>query len=136
MKNKKHLAFLGAIILFVIVLASGVYIQEDLRRNGQQVILATVPVDPRDILRGDYVDLAYEIGRGNKAEAFAKALPTSTRVYTVLTLGEDNRVLDYSFATTEPEGGIYIRGRAIVEEWETFTEKTSKSEPVPVIEKR
>jgi uncharacterized membrane-anchored protein len=76
MKNKKHLAFLGAIALFVIVLASGVYTQEDLRRNGQQVILATMPVDPRDILRGDYVDLAYEIGRGDTSCRFCQKSPS------------------------------------------------------------
>jgi len=136
MKNKKHLAFLGAIVLFVIVLASGVYMQEDLRRNGQQVILATIPVDPRDILRGDYVDLAYEIGRGEKAVEFAKSLPSSQSVYTVLTLGEDNRVMEYSFTTTEPKDGVYIRGEGVVEEWETYTEKTPGKEPVMIKEKR
>ncbi|MGL4488833.1 MAG: GDYXXLXY domain-containing protein [Rhizobiaceae bacterium] len=32
-------------------------------RNGQEVILQTEPVDPRDLLRGDYVILGYEISR-------------------------------------------------------------------------
>lgn len=136
MKNKKHLAFLGAIILFVIVLASGVYMQEDLRRNGQQVILATIPVDPRDILRGDYVDLAYEIGRGERAQEFAKSLSSPQIVYTTLTLGEDNRVVEYAFSTTEPKSGVYIRGEGVVEEWETYTEKTPGKEPVMIKEKR
>ncbi len=136
MKNKKHLAFLAAIILFVIVLASGVYTQEDLRRNGQQVILSTVPVDPRDLLRGDYVDLAYEIGRGEKAVAFAKALPEPSIVYTLLTLGSDNRVVDYSFSTTKPRTGIYIRGRGVVEEWQNYEEKTPEGELIPIMEKQ
>jgi uncharacterized membrane-anchored protein len=30
-------------------------------RNGVDVVLKTVPVDPRDLLRGDYVILAYDI---------------------------------------------------------------------------
>ncbi len=30
-------------------------------RNGTDVVLKTVPVDPRDLLRGDYVTLAYDI---------------------------------------------------------------------------
>ena len=34
-----------------------------LLRNGQQVRLAVVPVDPRDLLRGDYIVLAYDISR-------------------------------------------------------------------------
>ncbi|OJF89935.1 GDYXXLXY domain-containing protein [Pararhizobium antarcticum] len=30
-------------------------------RNGTDVLLKTVPIDPRDLLRGDYVILAYDI---------------------------------------------------------------------------
>ncbi|OCP00966.1 MULTISPECIES: GDYXXLXY domain-containing protein [unclassified Ensifer] len=32
-------------------------------RNGRDVLLKTVPVDPRDLLRGDYVILSYDISR-------------------------------------------------------------------------
>ncbi len=32
-------------------------------RNGQEVLLKVEPVDPRDLLRGDYVSLGYEISR-------------------------------------------------------------------------
>lgn len=32
-------------------------------RNGQEVTLQVEPVDPRDLLRGDYVTLAYNISR-------------------------------------------------------------------------
>jgi uncharacterized membrane-anchored protein len=31
-------------------------------RNGQEVLLKVEPIDPRDLLRGDYVRLGYEIG--------------------------------------------------------------------------
>ena len=94
--------------------------QENLRRTGQQVILDTMPVDPRDILRGDYVDLSYEIGRGEKAVAFAQTLSASQPVYALLTLGEDNRVKDYAFSTTEPKSGVYIRGEGVVQEYQNY----------------
>ena len=32
-------------------------------RSGRDVLLKTVPVDPRDLLRGDYVILSYDISR-------------------------------------------------------------------------
>jgi uncharacterized membrane-anchored protein len=32
-------------------------------RSGRTVLLRVVPVDPRDLLRGDYVTLSYEISR-------------------------------------------------------------------------
>lgn len=111
---------MASIILFVIVLWSGVFIQENLRNNGQEVILDTLPVDPRDILRGDYVDLAYEIGWGEKAVAFAKSLETSGPIYVLLTLGEDKRVTSYTYSTTKPDDGIYIRGNAIIEEIQNY----------------
>lgn len=103
-------------------MATGVWRQETLRSTGQEVILATMPVDPRDILRGDYVDLAYEIGRSEKALAFAKTLPESGPVYATLILGEDNRIRDYSFSTTEPKGGVYIRGEGFVHLIDVYTE--------------
>jgi uncharacterized membrane-anchored protein len=131
MKNKKHLAFLWAIVLFVVVLASGVYIQEDLRHNGQQVILATIPVDPRDILRGDYVDLAYEIGRSEKATAFAETFEQNQPIYTLLTLGEDGRVKEYSFTSKKPKDGVYIRGEVVIHE---FTEYMGERDGEPVYE--
>ena len=34
-----------------------------LLRNGQEVLLKVEPVDPRDLLRGDFVRLGYEISR-------------------------------------------------------------------------
>jgi uncharacterized membrane-anchored protein len=43
------------------VLASMVVERTLLIRNGREIILPVVPVDPRDIFRGDYVNLAYEI---------------------------------------------------------------------------
>lgn len=96
-----------------------------------------MPVDPRDILRGDYVDLAYEIGRSEKALAYAKTLPESGPVYATLILGEDNRVREYSFSLTEPESGLYIRGEGFVREVDVYTEnKDKKWSPIITKEKQ
>ncbi|GHC67572.1 GDYXXLXY domain-containing protein [Limoniibacter endophyticus] len=35
----------------------------DVLRNGAEIVLQTAPVDPRDLLRGDYVTLGYDITR-------------------------------------------------------------------------
>lgn len=43
-------------------------------RSGQEVVLAVEPVDPRDLLRGDYVTLSYNISRV-PAELFADRPP-------------------------------------------------------------
>nr|WP_316653960.1 GDYXXLXY domain-containing protein [uncultured Gellertiella sp.] len=42
------------------VLATMIWSNADILENGTAIRLQTVPVDPRDLLRGDYVVLAYE----------------------------------------------------------------------------
>ena len=46
-------------------------------RSGRDVLLKTVPVDPRDLLRGDYVILSYDISR-LQPELFKGAIPTQS----------------------------------------------------------
>ena len=43
------------------VLASMVVDRTLLLRNGREIVLPVIPVDPRDLFRGDYVRLGYEI---------------------------------------------------------------------------
>lgn len=62
--NKKYIFFLIAVLWLIIVIAFIGFKQWTLS-TGTKVLLKTVPVDPRDILRGDYVILNYEISRLN-----------------------------------------------------------------------
>jgi uncharacterized membrane-anchored protein len=41
-------------------------------RNGKEIVLLTEPVDPRDLLRGDYVILGYPISRFSAALVIGK----------------------------------------------------------------
>ena len=45
---------------FVIIL-SPIVVKELTLRTGNEIILKVIPVDPRDLFRGDYVTLSYEI---------------------------------------------------------------------------
>lgn len=67
-------------------------------RSGRDVLLKTVPVDPRDLLRGDYVILSYDISR-LQPELFKGDTPKQSeeaRVYVRL-----QRQLDGFWAATE-----------------------------------
>ena len=44
-------------------IASVIYGRAALLRTGKEIVLKTEPVDPRDLLRGDYVSLNYNISR-------------------------------------------------------------------------
>lgn len=62
-------------------------------RAGREVILATEPVDPRDLLRGDYVILSYAISRLEHKTILGTPPPSdgAKPVYVALVAGEDGR---------------------------------------------
>lgn len=63
--NKKTLLFLLAITVQIIILFCMVFSNEARIRNGIKIIVKTVPVDPRSLFRGDYIDLRYDFSRIN-----------------------------------------------------------------------
>jgi uncharacterized membrane-anchored protein len=56
-------AFWVVVALQVLGVLSFAAVKEIGLRVGREVVLATVPVDPRDLFRGDYVVLRYEVTR-------------------------------------------------------------------------
>ena len=61
MKVKPRLVFLIIVLFQLLILVGLVGFNEASLASGKSVVLQTVPVDPRDIFRGDYVALRYEI---------------------------------------------------------------------------
>lgn len=59
--NNKHKIFIGSILFIVLVLGGYAFLQERIISTGTEVLLKTRPIDPRDLLRGEYVVLRYEI---------------------------------------------------------------------------
>jgi len=60
--NKKVLVVL-IILVWAIALGGFIAYKEYTLRTGEVILLKTMPVDPRDLFRGDYVVLTYEISR-------------------------------------------------------------------------
>lgn len=58
-----RLAFWIVVLVQVVALLGFAGVREFTLRTGQEIVLQTVPVDPRDLFRGDYVVLSYEISR-------------------------------------------------------------------------
>jgi len=85
---------------------------------GEDISLLTVPVDPRDLLYGDYVTLRYEIEEVAKSEIPTSILreiekrPNSNQltVYGKLVKQGDFYVLD-SLTDKKPKGSIYLTGK-------------------------
>jgi uncharacterized membrane-anchored protein len=81
-----------------------------LLKNGHEVRLAVVPVDPRDILRGDYVVLSYDISRLDNAkldgdDAFVSGEP----IYVALAKSNDAWQAT-AITHAPPASGTWIRG--------------------------
>ena len=97
-------------------------------QNGTEVVLKTEPVDPRDLLRGDYVTLGYTISSFPATEIegdFNVHYDESSPVYVALKKGEDgvwakSRASVSPFAELKPDE-VLIAGRARY----GFTPKTS-----------
>lgn len=116
---------LAAVLLFQGLVLVGMYALSALPViTGTEILLKTVPVDPRSLFRGNYARLNYDISRIAAAEFApheesaarsgdyaAPQLRTGEVVYVRLHRGE-NRLYEFAGAQlTRPEGGIFIRGR-------------------------
>lgn len=110
----RTLAIILAILAQAAALAWVVVEREDVYRNGSVVYLRTAPVDPRDVFRGDYVQLAYDINRISLALA-DKSLHKrndreAIRVYASLTVDERRIATVTALHTEPPADGVYLRG--------------------------
>jgi uncharacterized membrane-anchored protein len=63
LKNRIVLALVIVGVVQTGVLAGMVADRVHLLKNGREITLPIVPVDPRDLFRGEYVRLGYDIGR-------------------------------------------------------------------------
>jgi uncharacterized membrane-anchored protein len=61
---KSWLAIAIVALVQTVVLAGMVYGRVTLLRDGREIVAEVIPVDPRDLFRGDYVILGYAFGRG------------------------------------------------------------------------
>jgi len=103
-----------AVLAQLAVLANMVYGRESVLANGQRIFLRTVPIDPRDPFRGDFVRLRYEMN--NVAGVPLRFSPETyeprkgDRIYAVLQEPED-KVHSLKYLTNvKPESGQFIRG--------------------------
>jgi uncharacterized membrane-anchored protein len=97
--------------LFILVLAlqsawllGTAFTQERALRVGQIILLETQPVDPRDLLRGDFVRLNYKISdvpRDEFSPPLTGDLPAGTTVYVALVSNGTNEFWKLARASRE-----------------------------------
>ncbi|MEO6052841.1 MAG: GDYXXLXY domain-containing protein, partial [Chthoniobacterales bacterium] len=75
--------------------------------SAPSVLLRTVPVDPRDLLRGDYMILRYEVGKPAEIASLAE----DQILFSVLKPDGKFFILDRVQTTSPSKGEIFLKGR-------------------------
>lgn len=108
--NQKKILYL--IVIFWLLIFSGfILYKEYTLRTGTEVVLKTVPIDPRDIFRGDYVVLNYEINNLDMKVIPAEDsyFESNDKIYLALEL-KDGYGVPKKVYKTPPENELYIKG--------------------------
>jgi uncharacterized membrane-anchored protein len=129
--NKRSKSLLLACLVPVLILLGMTAIPLYTIFNGEEITLQTVPVDPSDVFRGDYVSLRYEaeevpVKLLEKAVLDKSKNDYGFRVY--VSLKEKDGVYTPAKVTLEkPDTGIYLKGKMgyIGTKWDPFTQKES-----------
>ena len=109
MKPWGRIAFWAIVAAQLVFLIGFIGVREVALRTGTQVVLQTVPVDPRSLLQGDYAILDYEIAR---LPDWMDGFSAGRTVYVVLQ--EERDVWTSSTYTEERSrvaGEVFIKGR-------------------------
>ena len=109
MKPWARIAFWVVVAGQLIFLLGFIAVKETALRTGTEVVLQTVPVDPRSLLQGDYAILDYEIA---DLPGFMRDRPVGQPVYVVLEKGTDVWTAKrYDFSLRTVRGEVFIKGR-------------------------
>jgi uncharacterized membrane-anchored protein len=118
--NQKKILYL-TLIFWLLIFSGFIAYKEYTLRTGTEVLLKTLPVDPRDLFRGDYVTLNYEISTQDmeRIEAENSYFYYSDPVYLSLKL-ENGYGIPKKIYTTPPKNELYIKGKVkdITYDWE------------------
>ncbi len=96
---------------WVIVIATMVAMNEYTLRTGEIVLLKTVPIDPRDLIKGDYVILDYEISK-----LYPYEFEEGTTVYTILDVDKGSGEAYRDRVTTKKPYSYILYMKGIVED--------------------
>ncbi len=104
----ESLAIAAAVLLQVLVLGVMILGRTVPYIGAKTVLLQVVPIDPRDLFRGDYVTLGYDISRLS-----GRTYQPGQPVFVTLVPDADGRHYHAGeFLTEPPASGIFIRGKA------------------------
>jgi len=111
---EKKYWFLAIGIFWLAIIIGFIGFKEFTLRTGQEVLLKTQPVDPRDLFRGDYVILNYQISTLDldSLQSDFRDFKDDQYVYVSLDLA-DGYGAPAKISRNAPEEGLYLKGKVI-----------------------
>lgn len=96
-----------------------IWIQEYTLYTGEEIYLETAPVDPRDLLRWDYVTLRYAFENDEKVENYIiqNNLKNGDILYISFIKDTDNNWTVSEVSETKPNSGIFIKTKVSQQSW-------------------
>jgi uncharacterized membrane-anchored protein len=111
MKDKRLIAVTGIGLLMLAIACGMIASKQIIIVTGRHVLLQTRPIDPRDILKGDYVRLRYDINQPGNRLADGTALKTGKQYYVELVQSTGSCCVPGRIFAAKPAGVPSIRGR-------------------------
>lgn len=106
----KQTKFILAIALQVIIIFTIIIFKMSILTGGADVLLRIMPVDPRDMLRGDYVTFQYEISNLDSYFSGRQQIRNGDTVYVILKQSGKYYFAQNVQKTKPTDGGIFIKG--------------------------
>jgi uncharacterized membrane-anchored protein len=104
-KNQYLRLIIALIVLFAIVISFVIYLSWPML-TGKIIVLRTAPVDPYDLVRGQYISIRYEIS----TIPLIDEAKVGDEVYVKLVQNEED-IWNYSSASLgKPNSGTFIKG--------------------------
>jgi len=114
MRKYKVILIIAVVVLQAAALAAVVMQRETVLQDGDLVFMRTLPVDPRDLLRGDYVRLGYEVANipaeRVRAEEFKEMQKPERRVYLAYSTDFRNVMVPEKLTLSRPQGQPLFAG--------------------------
>jgi len=92
---------LAALLLCGLILAM-VFQRAEILRSGREVRLEVVPIDPRDLFRGDYVVLGYRIGTVDPPKDTTSSFTRGQKVFVTLRPDTNNKSRAVAISAEQP----------------------------------
>lgn len=113
MDKKKIFIIIG--IFWIVIIGGFIAFKEFTLQTGDEILLKTRPVDPRDLFRGDYVILRYDISTINTdfLSYQGSDFKEDNKVYVLLNVDDQKIGSLANIDKNKPKEGVFIEGTVI-----------------------